>query len=452
MAIKNSPFLKRRKENDMKFSDQTLKWISLGMVILVLGFGLACNGGGGGNGGSGRLLHTFTSPGSGHFYYNPPTLVDGYIYIGTSINFLADPVDDNYFFKLDSNLNEVWRYVLESKEVRGAAALDSSGNIYFVVETDRTKGDVSNADDYLFSLDSAGGFRWEKQIRVNNADEVGMLNPAIAIDDTIYVGSQKFYALYPANGGERWTYGDSMNITNAPIIDTNGNIYFSAKDSGGLTKVFSLTSSGVEKWVFNQGSSVEYYSSPAFSTDYSKLYVGLGDKIYCLYTENGNEVWSFTPEGMAGAFRAMPAVDDENNVYIGSKADANSVFYAIRADGTDILWENEIGADLYSSPALGNDNTVYLGSEIVGVSIRLHALNMTTGATKWSSAIQKGDVTWSSPAIADDGTLYISCMRGSPESTDGGDVLSFDTDSTGLLPNAGSPRFHEGNASTGRRE
>jgi outer membrane protein assembly factor BamB len=124
------------------------------------------------------------------------------------------------------------------------------------------------------------------------------------------------------------------------------------------------------------------------------------------------------------------------------------VFYAIRADGTGLLWQNPIGDDLYSSPAIGNDRSLYVGSEVAaGQQLHLHALDLATGAQKWSSPLRR-DVTWSSPAIADDGTLYIGSMDVNGE---GAGLYSFRTDATGLLRTAGSPRFHGSNANNGRR-
>jgi outer membrane protein assembly factor BamB len=174
------------------------------------------------------------------------------------------------------------------------------------------------------------------------------------------------------------------------------------------------------------------------------VFVAVHDKVYRLATSNGAKVWEYTPPGMTGEFRATPAVDANNNVYIGTKADSQSVLYAIKADGSGLLWQNPIHADLYSSPALGDDQTLYVGSE----GARLHALDLATGVARWSSPLHN-DVTWSSPAISSDGTLYIGSMDYQGV---GGAVYAFDTDATGLMPNAGSARFHGGNASTGRRQ
>jgi hypothetical protein len=89
-------------------------------------------------GDSDRIIASFT-PGSSYFYYNSPTLVDDNIYVGTSRKAKDNPVDDNYFFKLDTDLNKIWEYPLYLSEVRGGATLDSEGNIYFVVEEGKLK-------------------------------------------------------------------------------------------------------------------------------------------------------------------------------------------------------------------------------------------------------------------------------------------------------------------------
>jgi outer membrane protein assembly factor BamB len=355
--------------------------------------------------------------------------------------FDSNVANDNYFFKLNADLTKVWHYSLENKEVRGSAALDSYGNIYFVVEEGRQKVDNTNSKLYLYSVTNNGIFRWSKKI-TEAVLSVGMLNPAIAADNTIYVGGDKFYA-FDTSGNIKWTHGSDIYITNAPIIDTLGNIYINTYGA-----VISLNSNGILRWSF--ATTGEAASSPAFSVDYSKVYVAVESTLYCLQSNTGNKIWEFTPPGIGtGLFRATPAVDDSDNIYLGTKADNKSVFYAIKADGSGLLWKNEIGADLYSSPALGNDRVVYFGSEYIGWGgVRFHALDMATGNKEWTANLSN-DITWSSAVIADGGILYIACM----DFLGGGNaVYAFRTDATGLLQNAGSSRFHGGNSSTGRRE
>ena len=66
-----------------------------------------------------------------------------------------------------------------------------------------------------------------------------------------------------------------------------------------------------------------------------------------------------------------------------------------------LLWRFATGGGVESSPAIGTDGTVYVGSE----DNKFYALDGKSGAKKWEF-VTKGWVR-SSPAIGDDGTVYI---------------------------------------------
>ncbi len=378
------------------------------------------------------------------YYYNPPTIVNNALFIGTSHKLFEAPRNANFMFKLDADLNKVWEYALGTKEVRGSAALDSQGNIYFVVQENRAANDMSNSELYLYSITGDGlSLRWKQKVMgVGDVPDIGMLTPAISVDNKIYVGGDKLYA-FDSDGNLQWEYpaagSSKMNCMNAPIIDDNGNIYF-----GNLSSVVSLAPDGTERWSKEDWN--ESSGSCAFSYDYSKVYAPRGLSIHCFETATGNEIWNYTPQGAQGGFRATPAIDDLGNVYIGTKANEKSVLYAIKSDGTGLLWSNPMGADLYCSPALGNNRVLYIGSEYIDGK-RFHAIDMATGDIIWSKQLAS-DITWSSPAISASGVVYVGCMPGEDEK---GYVFGFPTDAGGLLHNAGSPRFHGSNANNGRR-
>ena len=63
-------------------------------------------------------------------------------------------------------------------------------------------------------------------------------------------------------------------------------------------------------------------------------------------------------------------------------------------------WEYKTGGDVGSSPAIGSDGTIYVGSE----DNNLYAMN-PDGSKKW--AFRTGDDVKSSPAIGSDGTIYV---------------------------------------------
>ena len=67
-----------------------------------------------------------------------------------------------------------------------------------------------------------------------------------------------------------------------------------------------------------------------------------------------------------------------------------------------VLWEFETGNEVVSSPAIGSDGTVYVGSK----DNKLYALNGKSGLKLWEFKTG-GAIGDSSPAIGPDGTVYV---------------------------------------------
>ena len=66
-----------------------------------------------------------------------------------------------------------------------------------------------------------------------------------------------------------------------------------------------------------------------------------------------------------------------------------------------VLWEFKTGDAVNSSPAIGSDGTVYVGS----MDHKLYALSGKSGVKLWE--FKTGDAVYSSPAIGSDGTVYV---------------------------------------------
>ena len=102
------------------------------------------------------------------------------------------------------------------------------------------------------------------------------------------------------------------------------------------------------------------------------------------------------------------------------------------------LWEFETGYEVISSPAIGSDGTVYVGSS----DNKLYAINGKTGIKLWE--FETGSYVGSSPAIGLDGTVYVAS----------GDkkLYAIETDSKGLAkspwPMRGQNARHTGRAPT----
>jgi outer membrane protein assembly factor BamB len=115
-------------------------------------------------------------------------------------------------------------------------------------------------------------------------------------------------------------------------------------------------------------------------------------------TDPGNLIvakWKFKTNG---EIDSSPAIGNDGTVYIGSD-DGN--LYAIDSQTGDELWRFKTGAEIKSVPSVGPDGIIYFGS----LDNFFYALNQN-GALKWS--INIGDYIFSSPAVTSDGrTIYV---------------------------------------------
>ena len=103
------------------------------------------------------------------------------------------------------------------------------------------------------------------------------------------------------------------------------------------------------------------------------------------------------------------------------------------------LWEFETGGTIgNSSPAIGSDGTVYIGSN----DYKLYAINGKTGVKLWE--FETGFLVISSPAIGPDGTVYVGSWDKK--------LYAIKTDSKGLAkspwPMRGQNAQHTGRAPT----
>ena len=84
------------------------------------------------------------------------------------------------------------------------------------------------------------------------------------------------------------------------------------------------------------------------------------------------------------------------------------------------IWEFETGSYVTSSPAIGSDGTVYVGS----ADRKLYAINGKSGVYLWSFETGEDFEVSSSPAIGSDGTVYVGSVDKK--------VYAIKTDSKGL--------------------
>ncbi|MCK5561342.1 MAG: PQQ-binding-like beta-propeller repeat protein [Thermoplasmata archaeon] len=113
---------------------------------------------------------------------------------------------------------------------------------------------------------------------------------------------------------------------------------------------------------------------------------------YDTSANHGDLLWNYST---SGSVASSPAIGSDGTIYVGSD-DYN--LYAINPNGTK-KWNFTTGGDVRSSPAIGSDGTIYVGSN----DYNLYAI-YPNGTKKWN--FTTGGIE-SSPAIGSDGTVYV---------------------------------------------
>ena len=111
------------------------------------------------------------------------------------------------------------------------------------------------------------------------------------------------------------------------------------------------------------------------------------------WADEGSLKWAFET---GGGVVSSPAVGPDGTIYLGSN---DGSLYAINPDGT-LKWTFPTKGAVHSRPAIGPDGTIYVGSW----DHYLYAIN-PDGSSKWAF-LTKGEIN-SSPFIGPDGTVYV---------------------------------------------
>ena len=303
-----------------------------------------------------------------------PTIDEnGTIYIGSN---------EGYLFAFYPNGTEKWRFTTNFI-VDSSPAIAEDGTIY-----------VGSHDDYFYAVYPNGTLRW----KFYTYDTVSS-SPAIAEDGTVYFGvlgpgwdKGRIYALYP-NGTEKWYFDTGFWVYTSPAIGMDGTVYCSSNDK----YLCALDSdNGTLKWSFIRD---DYLGSPAIADD-GTIYIPCWDGyLYAIY-QNGTIKWKSDIGWGSGH---TPSIDKYGTIYIGGDE-----LYAIYPNGTR-KWAFNPGRfyDVTSvSHAISDDGIIYFGvSNDTGAGGYLIAVNLD-GTEKWREWIHNERV-WSSPAIGGDGTIYI---------------------------------------------
>lgn len=333
---------------------------------------------------------------------SPAIGADGTVYVGSH---------DGFFYAFNKNGSVKWKVKLTepsydarwntSKAIMASPAIAKDGTIY-----------INTASDFLHALNPDGSEKWRFPIKWHNDFWNG---PNIGPDGTIYIGTARFdknsegsglYALNP-NGTRKWFSPESSGVTIVPSVFDDGTVISGAAnpvDNRG--RVIALTSDGKKKWEFVLE---QWLEGPSAIGDDRTIFSGSKEGIFYALNPDGKEKWHFKT---GGGISAMPTVGGDGNVYIGSW-DGN--FYAFDQKTGKEKWrfDVKVGRDpklfegypgketICTSAALSKDGVLVFAD----VFDTVYAVD-TAGKELWRWKSESGSGIVSSPAIGEDGTIY----------------------------------------------
>jgi outer membrane protein assembly factor BamB len=272
---------------------------------------------------------------------------------------------------------EIWRVRGDGiGAVWGSAILDNDGIIYF-----GTKGSTMS----LYALYPNGTRKW--RFIANGAIWV---TPTLADNGDIYYttwGGLGYLQAITKDGTERWHFYQESSSSSAPTIGSDGTIYFGTDGH----VIFAVNPNGTQKWRYITSDIV--MGSPAIGQD-GTIYIGSGDHyLYALYP-NGTLRWRFLT---GSEIKGSASIAPDGTIYVPS---FDGYFYALYPNGT-MKWQASTGGSIAAAGiALGEDGTIYVGTE------QLRAF-YPNGTLKWTTNVQ-GSVYGTVPAVSADGTIYVS--------------------------------------------
>jgi outer membrane protein assembly factor BamB len=213
-------------------------------------------------------------------------------------------------------------------------------------------------------------------------------------------------------GTKLWDVATPQTVISSPAIGPDGRIYvgtgeriYDPADAGSLC---SFSPEGKTNWILNFSRAVR--SSPSIGPD-GRIYAGTFDGQVIIADSSG----SYSKVETGGYIAASPAIGSDGTVYIASISNLFNKLFALTPDG-GVKWvfdmtpliltqPYQIATEQSSSPAIGPDGTIYIGS----MDMNLYAVN-PDGTTNWVFPLDSE--TYASPAIGADGTVYLGTSGG----------------------------------------
>ena len=319
---------------------------------------------------------------------------------------------------------------------------DSSGNVYVIGYSNPDSG---GGNDLLTTkFDSSGTIQWQRTLgtgTANRNDDVGRM---IAVDSSgnVYVigntnntggNDSMIIAKYDSSGSIQWqkTFGESTGGEhgNGISIDSSGNVFVAGMTTKNMTSygaiVAKFDSSGNLQWQKTLDASYDqyFYDVVVDSSDniYAGGYSGIGGYNHYLvakYNNSGTLQWqrSFGGGNTTSNGRSI-TIDSSDNIYVGGVSTGggvgvyDSILVKYNSSGT-YQWQKALGTSgqqmqIYGMASDSSDNVYILGANSNNF---FFAKYNSSGTLQWQRRLGRSSGTHYGYGISadDNGNIYVT--------------------------------------------
>ena len=210
------------------------------------------------------------------------------------------------------------------------------------------------------SISLSGTNRWSFPVGIATRGA-----PVIGTDGTIYFTSynRTLYALTPL-GSLRWST-NLPGLADGLAVGGDGRIYAACNsERGGVSQLVSVKPDGSVAWSYNPVTS-SLIGIPSLAPD-GTIYVPASDRYLHAVNANGTRKWRYLASGQLDS----PIVTGDGSIYLG----ATDGLMAIGPNG-NLLWKTNLQADVRVTPALGVGGAVLVGTRNANFLIAVAGLN-----------------------------------------------------------------------------
>jgi outer membrane protein assembly factor BamB len=220
------------------------------------------------------------------------------------------------------------------------------------------------------------------------------------------------------SGQQRYSVDLGDRIYGAPLVQNES--VFVGSD---VHKFFGISSGGTIRFRLDADSDVDTGAVP---TPWGGIVFASGKIVYAAKPD-GSLLWRIHTRRKVFS---SPAVADDGTVYVGSQ---DHHFYAVAPDGK-VRWRVDLGGDVDSAPAIEDDGAIMVGSD----KGQILSLAPDSGEVRWRTEV--GGFVRGAISLGRDGTVLAGTYGPTPalvalDPTDGSVRFRFS------IPGTGAPEF-----------